>query len=371
MKVLLITTHLNVGGITTYLLNLSRGLIEKGHEVWVVSSGGKMEGKFKRLGAHVNVYDIRTKSELSLKPYRALPEIRRLILEKDIDILHGHTRISQVMAAFLSKLTGRPFVTTCHGFYKRRFSRRLFPCWGRKAIAISPPVGEYLRKDFNIPEQDICQVFNGIAVQDYEIFNEDRHREVKKKFRLSGRKVIGVIARLADVKGHQYLIEAMPRIISEVPDAFLIIIGEGKMEGFLKARVRELGLEEYVRFEPVVGRPRDYFQLLDAFVLPSLDEGFGLSVLEAQATALPVVVSNIGGLPFMVKDGQTGFLCPVRDSAALAEKVLICLKDPRASRDMGLRARAFVETIFSADRMVEKTIQCYRSVLNDEENSCR
>lgn len=370
MKILLLTTHLNVGGITTYLLNLSRGLIERGHEVFIVSAGGKMDKKFRNLGAHTATFDIRTKSELSPKLYAALPGIRRMVLDKGIDVIHGHTRITQVMSTLLSKMTGRPAVTTCHGFYKKRLSRRLFPCWGSRVIAISPPVAAHLHKDFRVPEKHICQVFNGITVGDYAVFDEDKHREVKAQFGLSGRKVIGVIARLADVKGHQYLIEAMPRIIRDVPESFLMIIGEGKMEEFLKSRVRDLALEEYVRFEPVVGRPQDYFQLLDVFVLPSLDEGFGLSVLEAQATALPVVASDIGGLPFMVKEGETGLLCPVRNPDRLAEKILIYLRDPQGAREMGRRARAFVQETFSSDRMVEKTIRCYESAVNHENSCC-
>ena len=103
MNVLFLTTHLNPGGITSYLLSLSKALMASGNHVFVASSGGSFQGEFEAMGAQVLVLDIKTKSELNPKIYWALKKLRSWCREKDIDIVHAHTRITQVMAAILCR----------------------------------------------------------------------------------------------------------------------------------------------------------------------------------------------------------------------------------------------------------------------------
>ena len=127
MNILFLTTHLNAGGITSYLLTLTKGFSEKGHGVYIVSSGGNQQNDFVALGARCVVLNIKAKSELDLRIYFALGFLKKYIRDNHIDVLHGHTRITQVMARILRNLTGVPYVTTCHGFFKPRFFRKIFP----------------------------------------------------------------------------------------------------------------------------------------------------------------------------------------------------------------------------------------------------
>ena len=145
MKILHLTTHLNRGGISNYIFTAGALLISKGHEVFVASSGGEMEKEFIEKGFRLLVLPIRTKSELSPKIYFALPPLLRFLKENQIQVMHAHTRVTQVMAFWLSKISGIPFISTCHGFYKRRLGRRLLPAWGEQIVAISDPVAENLR----------------------------------------------------------------------------------------------------------------------------------------------------------------------------------------------------------------------------------
>ncbi len=151
MNILHLTTHLNVGGITTYILRLVRPLKKLGVETFVLSSGGDCSQQFAERGARVFELPIRTKNELHPRLYLQLPAVQRLIRENKIDLLHAHTRVTQVMSFWLHKTMGIDFVATSHGYYKRRLGRRILPAWGHCTIAISQGVADHLAKDFKRP----------------------------------------------------------------------------------------------------------------------------------------------------------------------------------------------------------------------------
>ena len=168
MKVLHLTTHLNVGGITTYILRLVRPLKKLGIETFVLSSGGECTPQFEERGARVFRLPIRTKSELHPCLYLNLPALKKIVLENKIDLLHAHTRVTQVMAFWLQQSMGIDFVTTCHGYYKRRLGRRLLPAWGKRAIAISQGVADHLAQDFKLSPDKIKTVLNGVDVEEMD-----------------------------------------------------------------------------------------------------------------------------------------------------------------------------------------------------------
>jgi len=129
MNILFLTTHLNVGGITSYLLTLTKGLIKQGHGVFLASSSGEMLEAFQSLGVEHLKLNISTKSELDPRIYLALGRLRRFIKQKDIHVVHTQTRVTQVMGFCLGRITEIPYLSTCHGFFKPRLSRKIFPCW--------------------------------------------------------------------------------------------------------------------------------------------------------------------------------------------------------------------------------------------------
>jgi len=120
MKTLFLTTHLNTGGITSYLLTLTKGLIARGHKVYLISSGGNTEEEFEAMGVRLHNLNFRTKSDISPKIYFSIPIIKSYINEYKIDIVHAHTRITQIMGCILKFNTKIPYLSTCHGFFKTR-----------------------------------------------------------------------------------------------------------------------------------------------------------------------------------------------------------------------------------------------------------
>ncbi len=367
MNILFLTTHLNSGGITSYLLTLTRGLIGKGHKVFLATSGGNREDAFLTLGACHLKMNIRTKSEADPRIYLALFPLRKFIRANKIDVIHSQTRVTQVVGYLIGRMTHIPYGTTCHGFFKRRFFRWLFPCWGEHVIAISLAVKNHLIEDFGVPEQKIILIESGIEIENFPVVTNEERRAAKRKFQLENNFTIGMIARLSDVKGQDVLIKAMPLMLKEISQARLCLFGEGREEKKLRALVKGLNLENVVLFFPTVSKTRDSLSLLDVFVMPSRQEGLGLSIMEAQAAGLPCVASRVGGIPSLIEEGKTGFLVEPENEKALAEKLITVFKDQRLRQEVGIAARAFVQKNHSAQKMVEETLGVYEK-LSKENN---
>ena len=359
MNILFLTTHANTGGITSYLLTLGQGLVKEGHKVLVVSSGGDCVSRFQDAGIrHVKI-NIRTKSEAHPKLLLALPLLNRLIREENINIIHAQTRVTQVLGYGLGLGCGVKMVTTCHGFFRLRWFRKIFPCWGDAVIAISQPVARHLHQDFAIDPQKIHLIPNGIDLDRFVMTSAQKRLDMRQKWHVGGNQVIGIIARLSDVKGIDILIKAMPRVLKAIPSANLMIVGQGPEEFRLKKLTQELSLGSQVRFENTVNQTQELLPIFDVFVMPSLMEGLGLSVIEAQACGIPVVASKVGGLVDLIEEGVSGYLVDSHDPTVWAQRIIEVLKNPDGARACAQQARSNIERHFSAAIMVEETLKIY------------
>lgn len=330
----------------------------------VASCGGNREEAFIASGVRLLNINIRTKSELSPRLYLALPHLRRYVKEHNIEIIHAHTRITQVMGRLLKTLTRRPYVSTCHGYFKPRFSRRIFPCWGDAVIAISQAVCDHLKKDFGVKKEKTALIPSGLDLEAFPLIDEEKRKRNRRRLGLSDEPLIGIVARLSDVKGQDILIKAMKKVIERIPRARLLIAGEGKWESSLKDLARSLGLTDHVLFYAGVNETVDSLSMLDVFAMPSRSEGLGLSVMEAQACGLPVAASRVGGIPSLIEDGQTGFLVEPENPDALAGALVKILENPGLAKRVGSAARKFIEENCSSDKMVDKTLALYKGVID-------
>ncbi len=364
MKVLLLANHFNTGGISTYILTLAEGYMRRGHEVFIATSGGDRVEDALALGArHRTVAPLRVKCECHPLLLGAALDIAAFVKNNDIDILHPQTRVTQVVAALAGAWSRRPYVSTCHGFFTPRFSRRILPFWGKAAVAISQPVAAHMTGALRVPAEDLVLVPNGVDARKFKPALPDEVRALREEFCVGVAPLVGIIARLSDVKGHCYLIEAMGDLVHSVLGVKCLIIGAGPLEEALKQQVQEAGLEASVLFSRINGRPAGLMPMFDVFVMPSLQEGLGLSAMEAQACGVPVVASKVGGLVEAVEDGVTGFLVPPRDPSALAGALLKLLTDRTMAQRFGAAGRQRIEAKFSVDGMVDGTLDVYRKVL--------
>ena len=364
MRILLLANHFRTGGITTYLLTLIKGYAARGHQVFVATSGGECAAEAEALGArHVLVPELKVKCECHPGLFTAVKALRRLVDEEKIDILHPQTRVTQSVAAMVGSFSRRPYVSTCHGFFKANMSRFFFPLWGERVIAVSGPVGKHLNRDLWVPLSKVVYVPNGVDSNKFFPATLEQQHALRQRFGVGTSPLVGIIARLSDVKGHCYLIQAMNELVHGLPGVKCLIVGEGPLEQELKGQVHELSLEASVKFVPVSGHPAEILPAFDVFAMPSLQEGLGLSVMEAQACGVPVVASRVGGLVEAVKDGVTGILVPPRDHLALADALMKVLVDRNIASRFGLAGREWIIVNFSIDKMVEGTLAVYKDVL--------
>jgi glycosyltransferase involved in cell wall biosynthesis len=175
--------------------------------------------------------------------------------------------------------------------------------------------------------------------------------------------VIGTAATLTRRKGHQYLFDAVRTLKERCPRIRLLVAGNGPKEDELRELAARLGLDKEIVF---LGFRRDIPRLLntlDVFVLASLQEGLGVALLEAACAARPIVATNVGGIPEIVKDGDTGLLVPPADSESLADKIAHLLEHPEQGHCLGGNARALIRDRFSVTTMVESYVRLYEELV--------
>ncbi len=370
MKILHLTNHLNIGGITTYIRTLTAEQVRAGNEVYVWGAQGLCSEELRARGIRV-IDDVpRCKSELSPRLWASLPKLIRLLKTQSIDMIHTHTRVTQVLAAAATFFTGIPYVSTAHMFYKRRLGRRLFPCWGRSVIAISKVMEEGLRTIFREKElPPITVVSNGIDVEKLR-FRYDAVDREKIRQNYGYRKedfVILSLCRLIPVKGVHFLVEAFAIARKEIPNAKLLVAGAGDpaYTQQIKERVSVLGIEKDVLFignEPEIEKP---LKASDIFAAPYLwPEAFGLSVLEAMSVGMPVAGSISGGITDLLGHGKYGLLFERENTGDLASCFLRYATDPALRAEMGEAAsRAALD--YTSAKMCERIQKVYERVLKE------
>ncbi|MFH1645827.1 MAG: glycosyltransferase family 4 protein, partial [Candidatus Omnitrophota bacterium] len=207
--------------------------------------------------------------------------------------------------------------------------------------------------------------YNGIDISRFIDNYSDKDKVlIRKEYGLKDIATIGLIARISEVKGHLYLIEAFRKVLDEYPQVQLLIIGDGSdkyLDKLKKLSVR-LKLEEKVLFHKACEDTVMPLSIIDIFCMPSLQEGLGLSLLEAMAMSKPVIASNVGGIYTLIKDKYNGLLVPPKDSISLAAAMLSLLKDKDTARLMGERSKGLVLEKFSLDSMADKVIVLYKEI---------
>ena len=192
----------------------------------------------------------------------------------------------------------------------------------------------------------------------------ERVPDVRQTFGLGHGPLVVCVARLTPQKGHHMLLAAFRSVVQRIPDAQLLLIGDGQLRAELEILTQELGLENSVVF---TGWRTDSEHLLygvDLFVLPSLWEGFGLVLLEAMAASLAIVATRVGPIPEIVLDGHTGLLVEAGDEDNLVQSIFSLLESPHERLRLGSQGRKRLESEFSSNRMIDATEAVYLRLLS-------
>ncbi len=298
----------------------------------------------------------------------AIQELKSLVEEQRIEILHCHEPKSRLYGAVVSRMTGVPMVATHHNWTGQNLRTRLVELIDaavlhscQRVVAVSGSVAESMRRVL-ISSSRIEVIPNGI---DLSVFKDSQQNsELRASLGIPpGVPVIGAVGRLDIQKAHERLIEAARKLTDAGQDAIYLIVGEGVERPRLESLVRNLGLSDRVLLPGYRSDIKPFLAIMDLFVLPSRREGTPMALLEAMAMRKPVVATAVGGVPDVLTDGIDGIMLPESGVGGLSDALLRLLRDPALARQMARSGRRRVENEFSSRRMASRYEDIYRRCL--------
>jgi len=351
------------GGQNQVLLTVN-GLRAIGHRAALVAHP---DGELRRRAAEgLELIPIAPRTEMDLS---AAWKFSRLLKRLDPDIIHAHDPHGVAMSALALSLGAGsarggpvpPLVASrrvdfhLKGNSFSRWKYRQVDCF----IAASEAIRHMLVADGVAAERTVT-VHEGIDVD--HVLAAPPVNVHEAFFLPHGAPVVGNVAALVPHKGQRYLIDAAHLVVQQLPDARFVILGEGELREHLEKQVHEHHLEKHVWLPGFRTDVLGCISGFDLFVMSSVTEGLGTSLLDAMAASRPIVATRAGGIPEIVEDGVTGLLVPPRDHVALAAAIVRMLKDEEGRRRMGATGFARVKERFTVDRMVDMTADVYKQV---------
>jgi glycosyltransferase involved in cell wall biosynthesis len=298
----------------------------------------------------------------------------RLVLRERPAIVHTHTSKAGILGRCAAKLAGVPtIVHTPHGhvFYGhfRPFSSRFFLLVEKILALITDrmiALTESEREDYIASavshSKKIITIHSGVEVDHYmnaKVNVEEKRRTLGLDPKVL---VVGTVGWLLPIKGPMYLLRAMERVWLSHPEIQLVFVGKGDLESELRKKASQIWVTKRVKFLGWRDDIPEIMNILDVFVLPSLNEGMGRVLIEAMAAGKPIIASNVGGIPDLVIQGENGLLVPEKDIKALAEGIEYLLENQRERIEMGEKGRKMA-TNYGVNSMVEKIDRLYLELL--------
>ncbi|MFH1704114.1 MAG: glycosyltransferase [Nitrospirota bacterium] len=299
-------------------------------------------------------------------------ELHRLMKKKQIHVVRTHRYRSNLYGRLAAFFAGVPvIIASVHDNYrtdkrpKRRIMNRILSKITDKIVAVSEDVKEDIMRYDRIDPSKIEVIPNGI---DVERFNPEKNTtDIRKEFSLEEDDiVIGFIGRIVTAKGLEYLLDALPYLKGEFKSIKLLIVGEGSLVEKLKERAKKNNIFDNILF---TGKRRDIPEILasiNIFVMPSIAEGFPNALLEAMAMGKPIVTTEVGGIPEIVKNGFNGLLVPPRDTLSLSKAIKELISNDQLAAKMGQAASNLVRDNLSIKAIAQKWQSLYLSILKEK-----
>ncbi len=375
IRVVQILPELESGGVERGTLELAEYLVRQGHESLVISGGGRLVAQLEAGGSEHIEMPLGKKKPASLG--YILP-LRRLLLERRIDILHLRSRMPAWLAYLAWKTLPcgkRPrLVTTFHGFYSvNRYSAVMTK--GERIIAVSRSIAEHIRQNYQVDDQRIVLIHRGVDTKVFnpEAVSSERLKSLQQQWQLAVAKttsspLIMLPGRISRWKGHDIFLQALARI-KELPWRAICVGDLGENPGYaehLRQMAIELDLADRVKFTGHCSDMAAALLLADLVVSPASTEAeaFGRVVVEAAAMGKPVIASAHGGSLETVLPGQTGWLVEPNNIPSLTATLREALSNAARLRDYGTAGRKWVGENFTVERMCATTLEVYGDLLN-------
>lgn len=360
------------GGGTQHLFYLIKGADKSRFDFVVLMPADNdiIVSEFKAHGIKVAILN-----EFGRFSLQGFFKLLKFIKEEKFDILHFHGTRAAILGRIVAILAGYRgrIVYTIHGFHLPRYpflkriplllAERFLNRFTDAIICVSYSDKEMIIQKKLVEKEKIEVIWNGIDIEQFQqikINSFDKKKELDLPVNAF---VITMIGRLHPSKDYMTLLSSFRLVMSILPNAYLLIVGEGPLRPKLEQYARSLEIYKRVRF---TGFRRDIPALLaitDIFVLSTFWEGLPLALLEAMASAKPVIASDVGGNREIVINGETGLLVPPRDPEILAQAIIELAKNPQKAKEMGKKGFLRVKEHFSLEAMVRKTTKLYERLI--------
>ncbi len=361
LRILQIISSSAPSGAEHHVCMLSRHLAARGHEVEVVCpQGGWLPQELHRLGQNVTEMEMHGTGWFRTNGY-----VMNRIRDRKFDIVHSHLTRATYFGAISSLMRNVPAVSTVHVANHDQIYKRM--ARGRnRLVAVSNFVRGMLHGR-DVPDRFIDTVYNGTEFT--EVVAESPSG-VKSELGIpEERQLIGLVGRVCHDKGHMLMLEAMKDVVKDHPQAHVVFVGriDSTFQPEMESAVKSMGISDHLT---VTGNRTDIPRMLDSFeltVMPSRKETFGVAAIEAMARRKPVVASRIGGLPEVVRHGQTGILVDLR-ADEVREAVSYLLANEAEREQMGTLGRILVEEKFTVKHMVDRLEKIYLRAVSEGRN---
>ena len=372
-----------VGGLARHVTELSKAQVKAWDQIHVATANHPNTPAYEQMsGVHVH----RVKNGMidmndflnSIEYFNVgLFELgQSILMEGDFDVIHAHDWLVADSAIALKKMFNLPLIVTMHATERGRWGgisndiqRYInYKEWGinyesARTIVCSYYMKRELENNFNLPSDKIHVIPNGVELDKFDITFDGQ--EFRRHFALDHEKIIMTMGRMVPEKGLHHLIDAIPEVLDNFPNAKFVIVGGGPQKESLVNHVRHLGLRNKVHFPGKID-DLSLIRLLhvsDVAVYPSLYEPFGIVVLEAMACHLPVVVSDAGGLKEIVLHEQTGLTTFAGNPDSIAWGLLKILNNPDIAAWFANQAYERLLTFFNWELIMEQTRNVYKEVI--------
>lgn len=370
-RLLWLIDSLTVGGAESLVVPFARNLDRSQFDLTIVClatiAGNAIESLLRDEGVPVEKLGAR-----NLRDLAAFRRLVRILRERRIELLHAHLTYASIWGAAAARLTGVPYVATLHVAPPRggragvrdRLMRWALNHSASRVIAVSDALRTQYIAAGGLAPRKIVAVHNGIDVQPFQLSKTDCRQRIEREFAIpSSSPLIVAVSVLRPGKGIEVLLDAMPAVLRRLPDAHLLIIGDGPMRAEWGGAAERRGLSPHVHW---AGYRHDVERLLpgcDLLVLPTLADAFPTVLLEAMAAGVPIVASEVGGIPEIVVPGVTGRLVPAGDPERLFSAIAEVLASPADRDRMSAAARETAAERFSTGAWITRLTTVYEEVL--------
>ncbi len=369
MKLLMALMGLEIGGAETHVVELSKELVRRGHEVLVASNGGAYESELRASGIrHFQIPMHRRDPRLMLRSRRML---KKLLRTEKPDLVHAHARIPAFLLGMLCRSMGIPFLTTAHWVFLVTPTLRRVTDWGTRTMAVSEDIRAYLMREYQVPRDAIHLTINGVST--YRFAPGPSDPALRARLGLGEGPVVGLVSRLDGDRSRaaETLIRVTARLREQIPGAQVLIVGGGDREARLRQLADRVNAELGTSAVVMTGARTDVPELLkemDVFV------GVSRAALEAMAAGKPVLLAGDEGYMGLFRPERLGearasnFCCrgfsPVTEAGLLEDLGRALSLSEQERRDIGLGCREMVLKEYSVVRMTEDALGAYDALLH-------